>query len=424
MLFLKPPMPTAQRCVSCAAAPALESTGFAIPGLFVFADCRCPACGKRYWVHLPIGFDIFLPTTIEPDTGVVHSPQAGEWLPQLAAAAWQARTDKPVPVEFVEHRPVKRPLIVNCVENIYGHVLMKLYAVPRQIRENPDRDVIVIIQKSNAWLVPDGVAETWIVDVPLRQGHIFYMDLHEKFSARLRQWDEVAIAGSVIGEDIDITKFTRMPLFDYTSEAALAAPKATFLWREDRCWTYRNQPVPRERVVLEQAAAMSRLAETLRERVPDIDITVTGFGRTGVFPEWVKDWRLNQGERPDELAWLRLYSQSHVVFGTHGSNMLLPAAHAGSSVELLPIFKHGNIGQGYNFLAGTAWGQAITRYRFLPMSCSMSDIATILNLLIREARMTAFWLQSNAAPNQDAKYRLLLRHGKIFAHQPPIVVAD
>ena len=46
-----------------------------------------------------------------------------------------------------------------------------------------------------------------------------------------------------------------------------------------------------------------------------------------------------------ERAWVKAYAASQVVVGVHGSNMLLPTAHAAGCVEILPHDRVGNIVQ-------------------------------------------------------------------------------
>jgi hypothetical protein len=46
-----------------------------------------------------------------------------------------------------------------------------------------------------------------------------------------------------------------------------------------------------------------------------------------------------------ERAWVKAYAGSQVVVGVHGSNMLLPTAHAAGCVEILPNDRLGNIVQ-------------------------------------------------------------------------------
>jgi hypothetical protein len=46
-----------------------------------------------------------------------------------------------------------------------------------------------------------------------------------------------------------------------------------------------------------------------------------------------------------EKKWCGIYAKSHVIIGVHGSNMLLPTAHAAGCVEILSEDRYGNIVQ-------------------------------------------------------------------------------
>src|SRR5690606_28596791 len=60
---------------------------------------------------------------------------------------------------------------------------------------------------------------------------------------------------------------------------------------------------------------------------------------------WASDKRTTKMNAEIERDWCRLYAQSHVVIGVHGSNMLLPTAHAAGCVEVLMEERDRNVVQ-------------------------------------------------------------------------------
>jgi hypothetical protein len=66
---------------------------------------------------------------------------------------------------------------------------------------------------------------------------------------------------------------------------------------------------------------------------------------TGNFKGYALDERRKDMSVSVEKDWCRIYAQSHVVVGVHGSNMLLPTAFAAGCVEILPQERYGNIVQ-------------------------------------------------------------------------------
>ena len=53
----------------------------------------------------------------------------------------------------------------------------------------------------------------------------------------------------------------------------------------------------------------------------------------------IKDMRSSQITADTEKNWCKIYAQSHVVIGVHGSNMLIPSSLAAGFIELLPRNK-------------------------------------------------------------------------------------
>ena len=72
---------------------------------------------------------------------------------------------------------------------------------------------------------------------------------------------------------------------------------------------------------------------------------MVGLAKPGGMPEGVEDLRTMRMSLETELAWCRAYAKSQVAVGVHGSNMILPTAHAAGCVEILPYDRYGNIVQ-------------------------------------------------------------------------------
>lgn len=94
-----------------------------------------------------------------------------------------------------------------------------------------------------------------------------------------------------------------------------------------------------------QDRLVRRTMRRVRRVVPGVRFTVVGLGAAGGMGAEVEDLRTRRMDRETELAWCRAYARSQVVVGVHGSNMLLPTAHAAGCVEILPYDRYGNIVQ-------------------------------------------------------------------------------
>jgi hypothetical protein len=137
-----------------------------------------------------------------------------------------------------------------------------------------------------------------------------------------------------------------------------------------------------ENRIAEQTRNIVSLAECLRPSFPQIDFAVAGLGETGDFPAWIADLRLTKPNAEAERKWCERYAASHVVLGVHGSNMLLPSAHAGSVIELLDEKRQGNFLQDILFRGADA-RESLFRYRFVPPSTVPENLAQVVSNLLR-----------------------------------------
>jgi hypothetical protein len=88
---------------------------------------------------------------------------------------------------------------------------------------------------------------------------------------------------------------------------------------------------------------VKRTISQIRKSLPDAKFYIVGIGKTGSFASGVHDERTSSVDDLIEKNWCSIYAGSHVVIGVHGSNMLLPTAHAAGCVEILPKDRYGNI---------------------------------------------------------------------------------
>ncbi|MET0626704.1 MAG: hypothetical protein ABW250_27475, partial [Pyrinomonadaceae bacterium] len=83
-----------------------------------------------------------------------------------------------------------------------------------------------------------------------------------------------------------------------------------------------------------------------------------------------------------ERGWCERYAASHVVVGVHGSNMLLPSAHAGGVVELIGPERWGNFTQDVLFREARDCRETLFRYRFVDEATPPSALARLANMVL------------------------------------------
>jgi hypothetical protein len=133
---------------------------------------------------------------------------------------------------------------------------------------------------------------------------------------------------------------------------------------------------------------------------PDLEFSITGLGKPGGFPAWVKDLRKEKIDEKVEIAWCEQYAKSHVVIGIHGSNMLLPSAHAGATVELMPPERWGNIIQDI-LLPVLDSREALYRYRITPSSISVSNLSSLIGTMLLRFRRFMLYMGKDSSDHTN-----------------------
>lgn len=382
----------------------LETKDWYIPGMRNLADMICPDCHRGFYGDMPAGHGLLYPMLIEKDTALVHDIYGVSWFADWLKQSYAKRSNEPLEIVVEEFKPAKKAILLNCLDTLYGHSLLKLLNVQYYLDHTPDFGVIVLIPRFLRWLVPDGVSAIWTVDLPLNRGIEWNDWLANEIQERIEKLDECYLSLAFSHphpKDFEIERFSRITPFplDQWAERFSQRPTVTFIWRDDRTWK-RSRSYIAERIrsvlrllsgnsmdmfsdVSDQKRQVILLAEQLRNKFPSLDFAVVGMGKSGDFPDWVTDLRFSKIDEAVERSWCERYSISHVVIGVHGSNMLLPSAHSGSVVELLPIDRWGNMIQDL-LLKVTDSREAVFLYRILSIETSAKNVAKCVTSLLQD----------------------------------------
>jgi hypothetical protein len=185
-----------------------------------------------------------------------------------------------------------------------------------------------------------------------------------------------------------VERFTRVRPFSIREwEKTLDRPTITFIWRDDRIWCgTRAENIMKflkkigrrvglfQNMTFMQKRRVIGLANAIKRDFPGMDFAVAGIGSPGGLPEWITDLRTMKIDGETERRWCERYAKSHVVIGVHGSNMLLPSAHAGTVIELLPFDRWGNMLQDLLF-RDIDGREMLYLYRLIPCSASPGEVA-------------------------------------------------
>src|SRR5688572_9872837 len=319
----------------------LEAVDWAVPGMWTMARLHDPATDKSYWTDLPFGVGLIAPCFIDIARGDVQRPAGARWYVDVTQHAWKTRFERPTKVSVEIRKKARNGCLINCLYPHWGDAVSLLLRL-NQVRRS-GLDLIVIITPNLQWLVPDDVAEVWIVE----GGHGSTNQWNESLAAEIRKlvaatercfvpsiFQPAQLSGS------ELTEFTRIPVFNCQqwSESLGSKPVVTFVWRPDRCWA----PDPPSSGVMHWRIARSRylrqfrdwvsrrrnraalatqtsqvisLAEELRAHLPGMDFGVIGPGTSSELPAFVKDLRSDAMSVETEQAWCRRAAESHIIIG-------------------------------------------------------------------------------------------------------------
>lgn len=382
------------RCPGC--DDVLRYDDVVFPGTPILLEAHCPGCGRRFLADWPAGHALLHQTLIDLDTQTVHH-DGSRWYPKMLMGILESRETPRRPrlsVRGVEPSS-RRAVLVNCVDPVFGHCLLKLLSSLPLLKDT-ETDVIVVVQKQFGWLVPAEAHTVVEVDdsigEPLADARGWIDGLDTTIKELLGRYEHVRIAPIPSQPRLDLDDLARTapgfkpePFWQHNGDA----PQVTFVLREDplRLWAGRGV-LPGGRSLL-PLALRERLARHTQNRryarvvrqvgaaVPEVQFVAVGLGRHGRLPAAVRDLRVASTTPRDHLVWCSEFVRSRLVIGVHGSNMMLPSALAGAVIDLLPHNKLPNIAQDL-IIAGPDETQpklTLFRYRILPAETSATTVS-------------------------------------------------
>ncbi len=382
MIEIKPNIQYQSNCPYCGAA--LNPVNILWQGMHVCVESQCADCDAEIVEDLKVGHAVTHPCQVSlVKEQVFCQESAKNWLGEPLLQALRNPQPEALQISKEVFKQCKRVTVLNCIDYLYGHCLLKLLNAQRHL-DQFDCGLVVIVPKFLRWMVPEVVAEVWTVDIALKKGQFYYPSLDEFVREESRRFDEIYIspAHSHPG-GFDITKFTGVPKHDFSREEF----KITFVWREDRVWCnflfFRILKKLRlvKLALLLQNWKIQRLFRSIKSRVPSAKFAIAGLSKKTVFPRWVEDIRVDKLDEETERRLCELYSQSRLVIGVHGSNMLLPSGQAGMTIDLMPEERWSNFAEDILYQE-TDPRLAAFRYRYLPLQTSVANLAHVASSMV------------------------------------------
>ena len=374
-------------CPSCRTIK-LKHKGIIWQGIHICSDSFCPRCEEEYLCDLPAGQGLITPCILIKKTGdIVGSNNSNEnW---FTYSLKQIKSSKSEPINFQIEKfsNEKKVIILNALDFIHGHCTARLFNAEEYLVSDSEYGLILIIQPFLRWMIPEGVAEIWTVSLSMRNALNYYSYINERINEELTRFDEVLLSSAYNFPDgLDISKFTRVSVHNYNSNHF----RITFIWREDVNRLLHKRSLLTRGLKKLSMGYIFRLGQffkvvylfkRLRKIMPDAAFTVAGLGRFGNFPSWISDCRTETFNNSIEKKLCEIYSQSRLVIGVHGSSMILPSAHAGMAISLMPNKRWGNFAQDLVF--NEKYDRlSVYQKRILPIEVGIHELVDICDHMI------------------------------------------
>jgi hypothetical protein len=389
MIQIKPVLP---RRISCDCGGIYNFSELLWQGLHICEKLICNTCNNVRIDSLPVNQSEIEPYSFFPASGIVINPEServpDNWF-NLKLKSIANPVNKEVELDIEIIKKYDEVLILNTLDFIYGHAFSYLLNLQRITGIEKNKGIIVIVQPMVRWMIPKhDVSEIWTVKLGFKDFNSYYPSLTAKINSELGRFQKVWLsAGHILPfrENIKIEKFTGIRPYNFLENPR--EPLITFIWREDpdRLWI-RNiyllkgfkklgisrllRPVQYLRVLFFFRFLRNKLGTRFR-------YSIAGLGKSGRFPSFINDHRITIFTEESERQLCRIYAESALTIGIHGSAMLLPSAHSGMTISLMPSKRWGNYAEDILFREDDKY-LALFQRRILPLNMCMSDLCDII----------------------------------------------
>jgi FkbM family methyltransferase len=328
-------VPTPARAGTCPrCGTQLDVTRLRLSGWRLVLDGTCEGCGHRYLQDLPSGHGLVYPSTLDLTSGETFDPAGATWFSASLRPAWETPDARPVKVDVTINERRNAVVFLSCVDPIYGHALLKLLNVQRELHRD-DVGCVVVIPSALRALVPPGVAEVWTVDEPSRRFGGWLLELEERWARELGRFEHCELSPAY--PHPHPSTYDLDALVSGIEPERPGDPSLVLSLRDDRLWGADADA---------QLRNVARLQKLVTASFPASALTAVGVGGEAPLPDGVADLRSRAPGQAEERRWLALMRRADLAVGVHGSNMLLASGLAAATIELIGEERYGNAFQG------------------------------------------------------------------------------
>jgi hypothetical protein len=411
MIRLKPFVDLTIPCPSC--KQGIQPSDWLITGMHSMAALNCANCSRKFYAEIPVNAGAFYPGILDAETGTRADDMPFEnWYLNGLVSSYNKKVTDSVGFELQVNRELTdRPvLILNTIDATYGHAVYELFNTSYYLKKK-EFDLIILVQKNLRWLVPDGAAQVWVVDISFSKAVNWFSALDKQIREHLKTVKDVFICRSFVqadSHDFNIEDYTRIKPFPLQEwDERLVRPTLTFIWRTDRFWKrvlprildnrYSRKIFPKLLDGLRnhfQFKWILRFSQHLKEQIPDVDFAIAGMDeRNPALPDWIKDFRHPVHEDSTAREQMERYARSHLVAGCNGSSLLLPGCLSGGVINIVPGTMWAVSAGTFPFRI-TDIGDTHFRYTMIPDEISIPKLVSIIVSVLRDRS----YIQIQASP--------------------------
>jgi hypothetical protein len=281
-----------------------------------------------------------------------YAPEVKWWRAVPLIQSMQFPAEFSPEIERVVFKKAGKIVFLNCLDTCYGHVFQKLLHAQAHL-DDLDFGLLVIIPEGFQWMVPEGIAELWVVKAPLSDLHQRITGFDALVKGEFARFEEVKWSKAPIQPDaskINWPLFLKQSRFDLAQFQKLPC-LVTFVWREDRFWhntaleeilflaskKFKVFDLVKWYFVWRQMGLFAKAAKQIKKRMGKAEFALVGLGHSGkahlIFVDHRIPGKISHGK---ETEWFPVLAKSHVIIGILGSSMLIPTALAASFVDIVP----------------------------------------------------------------------------------------
>jgi len=305
-------------------------TYFPVMETEINGDHMCQLLPSDHAIYYPLDFSVNSRTVLKGELNffnkvLLENLQPGNYLPD-AKVRWHQ----------MNRQRKKQCLIINLLDNCFGHSFMKMLNIRDIYEEHKDKyDFCIVVPRSLEHFLPAGIFTVISIDISFSESEEAY-SLKRIIDQLKAQYE--AIDFSVLDTYKEYTSKKELKDFfrltDMEKAPVLSHKIITFYYRADfyRTWGGRHQ-----------AKNIITFFKIVKEYFSDqVLLYVVGDKDNYVFPEWIYDRRADKFSAQVDYEYNAIFSNSLMTVGIMGSNMLAPSLFSDMSVHLIPEHKLAN----------------------------------------------------------------------------------